>query len=275
MKKLKSLGTIPIFKKNIGKFLNNMPWQILFSGIFQLLLFGRGTMKKLSLCACLALVAAAVYAGDVAVFADLGFSEDGKTYLFGQYGKTDRDFEAWAEIYTVDVAQNDYVKNEVYRTPPSKDTEAISGKKAFEDLQAKTNWKTSRYNASPSSVQSLLYVRKDEHKNPSEEIVFKDFTQAGCDGVKYHVTLVPTFYGSGEDLRSSFYISMEQKNKAGDVISRQTVGSADIKRKCVSGYRINRIFTDNSKKSLVFLIEKTVQDEHGLSIRYMVETIRF
>ena len=33
--------------------------------------------------------AAFVAAGDAAVFDDIGFSADGKTYLFGQYGKTD------------------------------------------------------------------------------------------------------------------------------------------------------------------------------------------
>ena len=47
--------------------------------------------------------AAFVAAGDAAVFDDIGFSADGKTYLFGQYGKTDVNYKPWAEIYTVDV----------------------------------------------------------------------------------------------------------------------------------------------------------------------------
>ena len=31
------------------------------------------------------------FAGDAAAFVDLGLSEDGKTYVFAEYGKTDRD----------------------------------------------------------------------------------------------------------------------------------------------------------------------------------------
>ena len=54
-------------------------------------------------------------AGDAAVFVDGGFSSDGSVYLFGQYGKTDKSFRGWAEIYTVDVAKNDFVKGGTYK----------------------------------------------------------------------------------------------------------------------------------------------------------------
>ena len=75
-------------------------------------------MKRLGSCLAILFLCAAsnvVFAGDAAVFDDIGFSEDGLTYLFGQYGKTDGTFQAWAEVYTVDVAKNDYVPGEVYR----------------------------------------------------------------------------------------------------------------------------------------------------------------
>ena len=57
------------------------------------------------------------------------------------------------------------------------------------------------------------------------------------------------------------------------MLSRHTVGSPDIKRKNVLGYRIDRIFSDKTGRNLVFVVEKTLQDVNGTSIRYMVETI--
>ena len=76
------------------------------------------------------------YAGDSAAFEDLGFSQDGRTYVFAQYGKTDKKFQAWAEIYTVDVEKNEFVKNEVYKLEPSKKTSEISGKRAISMIAA-------------------------------------------------------------------------------------------------------------------------------------------
>ena len=66
----------------------------------------------------------------------------------------------------------------------------------------------------------------------------------------------------------------EKKDSAGKILSKNIVGSPDIKRKGVVGYKISRIVADVSGHSLVFIIEKTIADEGGSSIRYMVETIR-
>ena len=67
-------------------------------------------MKKIIAGGIFLFIAAAVsFAGDAAVLVDSGFSADGAYYIFGQYGKTDKSFQGWAEIYTVDVAGNDYV----------------------------------------------------------------------------------------------------------------------------------------------------------------------
>jgi predicted secreted protein len=55
----------------------------------------------------------------------------------------------------------------------------------------------------------------------------------------------------------------------------KTVGLPGFQRSPVKGYRIRRIITDSSGKSLVFLIEKIQHDRNGDSTRYMVETVRF
>lgn len=234
-------------------------------------------MKKLILSTMALLFAGSLaFAGDAAVFSDIGFSEDGLTYLFGQYGKTDQNYEAWAEIYTVNVKKNDFVKGEVYKTEPSKDTSNISGKKAYQELREKTEWKIAKYGAKPAGDTTLLYLREVENKNPTAEIVFQDFEGSTKENpVFYHIKLVPTFTGSGKNIKSKFHIKMERKDENGKVLGSWKVGTPEFQRKGISNYQIDRIFSDKSGKSLVFIIEKTLEDDTGTSIRYMVETIRF
>ncbi|HCA19134.1 MAG TPA: hypothetical protein DEO40_00470 [Treponema sp.] len=239
-----------------------------------------GTMKKnlrkAFLYTILAFSLASSYAGDAAVFSDIGFSEDGRTYIFGQYGKTDKKYEAWAEIYTVDVEKNTYVPGEVFRTKPSAATTKISGKTAFEELSKKTLWKRRPYKCTPCKPQNLLYVRETESKKSTDEIVFKDFEGSNeTKEIFYCLRLVPTYHGSGPDIESQFYILLEKKDSNGNILLSRKLGTPDLRRKGISSYRIDRIFTDKSGKSFVIIIEKTQLDETGTSIRYMVETVRF
>jgi len=52
-----------------------------------------------------------LWAGDAASFVDLGFSPDGRTYMFGQFGVQSGNLRPWAELYIVDVAANNFVSN--------------------------------------------------------------------------------------------------------------------------------------------------------------------
>ena len=96
-------------------------------------------MKKSVICSLVLLLGISVsWAGDVASFVDKGFSEDGKYYVFGQYGKTDKKYQGYAEIYQVDIAANDYVDNGVFTTKPTTVTADKGGKEVFEALEAKS-----------------------------------------------------------------------------------------------------------------------------------------
>lgn len=228
---------------------------------------------SLVLCACL-LCTVNIFAGDAAVFSDIGFSSDGKFYVFGQYGKLDKTFEAWAEIYTVDVAGNVFVKNEVYKTKSS----SGSGKNAYERLVKNNSSKINKYNCSTKQIP--LYVRESNTKSPSDAIVFKDFDtseEVGKD-IYYNIKLVSSVVSAPQknnvSCRSSFYINLEKKDSEGNVLLSKKVGTPDYWRDNITSYRIDKIFTDSSRKSLVFIVEKTLKDERGTSIRYMVETVR-
>ncbi|WP_407428589.1 DUF2259 domain-containing protein [Treponema sp.] len=232
-------------------------------------------MKKLVLSGIVLLaVNVCLFAGDAAAFVDLGISRDGKTYAFAEYGKTDKTYQGYAEIYTVDIEKNDFVSGEVFKTQPSAATVSKSGKAVYEELYEKASWKLKKYDFKPADVDNLLYV-SDERKDGDSEIIFKDFEGSTVEqSVFYHIKLIKTVEGSGNNLRSSFFITLEKKDENGNVISRNIVGSPDIKRKNVSGYRIDKIFSDKTGRNLVFVVEKTLNDVNGTSIRYMVETIR-
>lgn len=232
--------------------------------------------KILTIAAAVILTAASAFAGDAASFVDIGFSEDGKTYIFGTYGKTDKNYEPWAEIYTVDVAANEFVKGEVFKSKKGDVSPNASGKDAFDKLKSSTEWKIGKYNAKPANAKTLLYLRDSESKGDTEEIIFKDFENSTEDhSVFYNVRLIPEYEGYGKNVKSKFYINVVRKDENGDVLSTIKVGTPDFKRKGISSYKIDKIFTDASGKSLVFIVQKKLEDNTGTSIRYMVETYRF
>ncbi len=239
-------------------------------------------MKKLLAAVLFSAVTSLSFAGDAAAFLDIGFSADGKSYIFGEYGKTDMKFQAWAEIYTVDIAKNDFVPDAVYKIQPSFATTNISGKTAYENLLKRSSATINKYNCSPCNPENVLYVKnnggvivKPVEKNKVDSIVFQDF-EASTDeqAIYYRIKLVPTVNGKGKNCKSSYYISMQREDENGHVLRSWTVGNPEIVRQSVSSYEIEQIFTDSTGTSMVFVVQKTIEDETGTSIRYMVETVK-
>lgn len=227
-------------------------------------------------CGMLGIFAAfASFAGDSAVLVDNGFSADGNYYIFGQYGKIDKKFQGWAEIYTVDVLKNDYVDNEVYRVKPSAVTFDKTGKEVYESLAGKNYLSIKKYNCAQNSPEQILYIREEEKKAGTDEIEFKDFISSVSDDQAYYkVVLVPTVSGEGINVKSSFYIDIEKLDSKGAVLASQKIGNPGITRKGVKNYKIERIVCDKTGKKLVFIVEKTMEDKTGINIRYMIETAR-
>lgn len=233
-------------------------------------------MKKLIVCGVLGFFAAfASFAGDSAVLVDNGFSADGNYYIFGQYGKIDKKFQGWAEIYTVDILKNDYVDNEVYKIKPSAVTFDKTGKEVYESLAGKNYLSIKKYNCAQNSPDQILYIREEEKKSGTDEIEFKDFiSSVSSDQAFYKVQLVPSVFGSGTDVKSSFYINLEKLDSKGNCLARQKIGNPEISRKGVKNYKIERIACDKSGRNIVFIVEKTMEDKTGINIRYMVEAAR-
>ena len=234
-------------------------------------------MKKSIICSLLlAFGFTALSAGDVATFVDKGFSADGKYYVFGQYGKTDKKFQGWAEIYQVDIAQNDYVDKGLFKTKPSAVTSDKNGYDVYQSLEAASFYYYKDIKLETANPDHVLYILDDVNKTGEDEIIFTDFRTADIENQNtYNIKLYPTVTGKGKNSKSSFYIMLEIKDKNGNIVTSRKIGSPDIRRKGVTNYKIERIFCDSTEKNLIFVIEKMLEDDSGTSIRYMVEAAKF
>ncbi len=230
-------------------------------------------MKKSFVCALfLALGFQILSAGDVATFVDKGFSDDGKYYVFGQYGKTDKKFQGYAEIYQVDIAANDYVDAGLFKTKPTAVTADKNGIDVYNALEAKSFYYYKDLKTTVATPDQVLYILDDVTKTGTDKIVFTDFASSDIEFPDtYEIQLIPTVKGSGKTCKSSFYINVEKKDADGNVIYSKQVGTPSINRKGVTGYKIERIFSDKTQQNFIFVIEKIMEDDTGISIRYMVE----
>lgn len=234
-------------------------------------------MKKINFAAIFLTFAISVLnAGDVAVFVDKGFSGDGKSYVFGQYGRTDKKFQGWAEIIQVDLASNDYADGGFFSIKPTSVTADKTGSEVFESLEAKSYYHLKNLDLKKANPDHVLYVCEDGNKKGTDKISFKDFRNSLLeDSVSYSIQLVPTYEGKGMNSSSSFYINVEKKDSEGNTIGTVKVGNPEIKRKGVTGYKIEKIFCDEACRNLVFVVEKMVEDSNGISVRYMIEVGTF
>ena len=68
-------------------------------------------VKKIILILAGMTLVSGLWAGDSASFIDLGFSPDGKVYMFAQYGVLSGALKPWADLFVVDVANNRFVSD--------------------------------------------------------------------------------------------------------------------------------------------------------------------
>jgi predicted secreted protein len=218
------------------------------------------------------LCAAEIFAGDVASFVDLGFSEDGRTFMFAQYGVTEGSLKPWAEMRIVDVLSNDFVPSgRLNYTHSDRIAAGQDGSGALFRLIARNAPAIERY-AIPFLYQGIpLYISLLNGHTPGGDVI--DFRDVEKDSA-YTATLVPFTEGYGETLRSSFFIQLNRIEKNG-ATRTFTVGTPDVKRSGVQSYSIKKVLVAPDRSSIIFVIEMRVLNGNGPNIRYMVETLRF
>jgi predicted secreted protein len=214
-----------------------------------------------------------LWAGDNASFVDLGFSPDGRIYMFAQYGVESNTLKPWAELSVVDVPRNNFVPGgRVSYTHPNRVTNGQDGSGALYRLIAQNGALANRYGVSFLLQGYPLYLSletSDRAGDGGETIEFRDF-QAGAS---YKAALIPTLEGSGGSLKSSFFIKLERTAKDGSK-QNYTVGAPQFKRPLISSYRIRKVMIAPQDGSLVFVIEMKKAGSGGFDIRYMSEALR-
>ena len=208
-----------------------------------------------------------VFAGDTATFVDLGFSPDGRIYMFGQYGVQSGTLRPWADLFVVDVEQNNFVANgrlSYVHTSPV--TAGQTGSGALHRLIAQNASLAERHHVDYSFQGLPLFLSID---NNEDTITFRDFDS----GASYQASLVSFVEGTGNSLRSSFFINLERTDR-NNTRRTYTVGTPQLRRPLIASYRIQRVMVSPRDASLIFVIEMRRLEGDSFSIRYMVEAVR-
>jgi len=213
----------------------------------------------------------ALWAGDTAVFVDLGFSSDGRTYMFGQHGVLSPSLSPWADLYIIDVSSNSFVSNGRASSTQSAPIRAgQDGSGVLHTLVSVNSNFSSRYGINFQNQGLPLYISRDENPPPrGETIEFRDF----LSGKSYRANLIPTITGSGRNVRSQFFINLDVTLPNGQS-KTYTIGSPGHVRQKIAQYNIKRVLIDASGSSVIFVIEMRRAAENGYDIRYMVEAVR-
>jgi predicted secreted protein len=229
---------------------------------------------KKALCVLVVIAAAGsagLFAGDTAAFVDLGFSPDGKIYMFAQYGVQSKTLKPWADLFVVDVPKNNFVsggRNSYVHDSPVAAGQDGSG--ALYRIIARHAALAESYRVNFLFQGQPLYISlEDLVPSSGETIEFRDFE----GGYSYRAALVPTVEGSGAAMKSSFYINLERTGRDGSRKS-YTVGTPQVKRPLIAAYRIRKVMIAPRDGSMIFVIEMKKQDGSDVDIRFMVEALR-
>ena len=214
------------------------------------------------------LLAGSLYAGDIATFVDLGFSEDSKNYMFGQYGINEKS-AAYAEIFTVDVKSNRFVSGGVlkkeYDLPIQAGQEGLG---ALLTLLKEGEAVAGKYDIHHLRTGRLVYILLNGEE-PKETVQFRDFQT----GKRITITLKQSVFGEGKEISSSFHCEVEIEGPSGT--KKYTVGLPKYKREGVTGYLLRKVYVSPDDNALIFVVEKNMLNHDGYDIRYMVETLSF
>lgn len=214
------------------------------------------------------LSALSVSAGDIATFVNLGFSEDSETFMFSQYGIDAETSQPFADLYVVDVPENDFVPGGVVReTFDHEITPGQDGSGALYTVLRSNVELIRQYDIDHLKKGRLVYLLVNGAV-PKSHIEFRDFNT----GNRYEINLVQMAIGEGPTARAAFHIQLTVYRPDGSVDAR-TVGLPGFYREGVSTYRIKQVVLAPDERSIVFVVEKESVAERGKTLRYMVETV--
>ncbi len=208
-------------------------------------------------------------AGDKSEFVNLGFSPDGKFFLFGQYGYNSEKSISYADLYLVDVQKNIFVSGGVLKGEYTNYLEpGQSADGALYKLLESAMALKKRYGIDFLEKGRPLYIRIEETEESMDSLDFRDFETGSHYGMTLHKNILSD--EDGTPVKSSFYINLEYTGPSHSTVSFK-IGHPDYMRTGIGDYRIERVLTDPLGDSIVVILAKMDVD---LNIRYMVETVK-
>ncbi|MDA3956449.1 DUF2259 domain-containing protein [Oceanispirochaeta sp.] len=225
--------------------------------------------KLLTLSVLILLILTGLYAGDKAEFINMGFSPDGKYFLFGQYGFAAEKSQSYADLFLVDVRNNKFVPAAVFSGEYKGTLEpGQSPDGALFSLLETAIPARKKYNIDYLKKGRPLYIRISDTEESIDVLDFRDFET----GSRFSMELIQDLKRNddGLALESSFYIEMTFTGSGGVTVPF-VIGHPDFKRKGIGEYRIERVLTDPTNQSVIIIISKI---DNELNVRYMVETVR-
>jgi len=229
--------------------------------------------KKLALITLFLALASLLHAGDVAVFRNLGFSPDGRNFMFGQYGIDHSSRNPYAEVFAVDVVRNSFVSGGVLRrTFPVGSAIGEDGQKALFALMEESAATRRRLNLSYLETGRPIYFRIITEERPADarQVQVIDFRT----GRRYQARLQETVTGTGAEARSSFHIDLEIRDSSGTLLTSRRAGNPQIVRNGILGYTIVQMILAPGDSHLVFVVERReALAGGGVNVRFMVETL--
>jgi predicted secreted protein len=230
-------------------------------------------MKKYA-CAVLVFgMAMGLWAGDVAVFKNLGFSADSRYFQFAQYGIDATSQNPWVETFTVDVAKNDFVTGGRARSSfPVGVTLGDDGLKGLLSHLEKYGADRSKWKLDYLQQGRPIYFRVTGEASPTDydNLQVLDYKT----GRQYTVVTKKTITPRGSAVSSSYYLTIDVKDKSGKSLGTYKVGNPQVVRPGVQNYTVVQMILTPNEKALVLVIEKEENDgQGGLNLRTMVETV--
>lgn len=212
---------------------------------------------------------------EVSIFENLGFSQDGKYFLFGQYGSSFPSRKPFAELYFVEVDRNIFYPSGIFTKEYNKVLGVgEDGKNALYELLASPSVISlkNKLNISHLEAGRLIYEVYDpegEAKNFERDVItFQDFNT----GERYRASLRKSLEKVAKGVESSFFINIQLLNDKSDVIKNSSIGHPKYNRLNVLNYRIYQVYLSPNEKDLLFVIEKENQKPDGtLFYNYMIE----
>jgi predicted secreted protein len=213
-----------------------------------------------------------LWAGDSASFVDLGFSQDGRIYMFGQFGVQSPTLRPWAELFLVDVPTNSFVPNgRISYTQDSAIKAGQDGSGVLYRLITNNSNLAARYGIDYQNQGQPLYISLNDNPPESgETIEFRDFVS----NKEYRAQLVSLRQGSGQNVKSSFYINLRCTSLDTSLVKNYSIGNPGLARPLIMSYNIKKVLVNAQGNSLIFVIEMKRVSENGYDIRYMVEALR-